>query len=164
MQSGLATSFLRHLAAGRRTIQKTQRQKFRQRDTMDTHDTLDAAGAAALLNADAETVLLLARRGELPGTKIGKSWVFLRIDLLDFLSSKVRADTARRRKQVSEPAIPTGVLLVTPQSRRRRKLPVLPQLPGAELSAPTPVTTSAVQDHSPSSSHNALTGVDPDAR
>ena len=130
---------------------------------MDTHDTLDAAGAAALLNAEAETVLLLARRGELPGTKIGKSWVFLRIDLLDFLSAKVKADTARRRKQVSEPAIPTGVL-VAQQSRRRRQLPVLPQLPGAESSTPTPVTTSAVQDHSPSSSHNALTGVDPDAR
>ena len=131
---------------------------------MDTHDTLDAAGAAALLNADAETVLLLARRGELPGTKIGKSWVFLRIDLLDFLSAKVKADTARRRKQASEPAIPTGVLVVAKQSRRRRQLPVLPQLPGAELSAPPTVTTSAVQDHSPSSSHNALTGVDRDAR
>ena len=45
--------------------------------TMEAQDTLDASGAAAVLHADVETVLTLARKGELPGAKIGKSWVCL---------------------------------------------------------------------------------------
>lgn len=147
-----------------RAISKRQRQRLHKRDAMDTHDTLDAAGAAALLNADVETVLLLARRGELPGTKIGKSWVFLRVDLLNFLGAKVKADTEKRKKLAGEPAVPAAVLIVAPKSRRRRPLPELPQLPLADTPEPTSLTTSAAQDHSPSSSRTASTDADPDAR
>lgn len=121
-----------------------------EQNIMDTHDTLDAIGAAALLNADAETILLLARRGELPGTKIGKSWVFLRIDVLDFLRTKVRIDTAKRRESIGAPEVPSAVLVVAPRPKRRRALPELPQLTTASL-APTP---SATTDAAPVSSDN----------
>jgi hypothetical protein len=40
---------------------------------MNTLDALNAAETAALLHADTETMLALARRGELPGAKIGTS-------------------------------------------------------------------------------------------
>ena len=95
---------------------------------MDAQDTLDAAGAAAVLHADAETVLLLARRGELPGAKIGKSWVFLRADVLDFLRDRVRRDTAQRLQAIAERQLPAAVLTPARRPRQRRAIPDLSAL------------------------------------
>ncbi|KQQ40046.1 hypothetical protein ASF61_04400 [Duganella sp. Leaf126] len=97
---------------------------------MEAQDTFNALGAATLLHADVETVLALARKGELPGTKIGKSWVFLRTDILDFLRERVRHDTAQRlqSQRAASPA-PAALLVPRPASRKRRELPVLPLLP-----------------------------------
>lgn len=129
-----------------------------EQNIMGTHDTLDAIGAASLLNADAETILLLARRGELPGTKIGKSWVFLRLDVLDFLRAKIRIDTAKRREAIGSPEIPSAVLVAAPGPKRRRALPALPQLATASLAPSPPATTDAAPNRSRANSHNALTG------
>lgn len=99
---------------------------------MDLPDTLDIHQAAAMLHADEETVLTLARSGELPGTKIGRPWVFLRTDVLDFLRARVGSDTAQRKQAAATP--PTVATVVVPQrSRRRTSLPTLPDL--ASLSA-----------------------------
>jgi hypothetical protein len=95
-------------------------------------ETLNAADVATLLYADPETVLTYARCGELPGTRIGKSWVFLRADVLDFLRARIAADTKKRRCAASvrrhDP-----VAIAVPASRsstRRRAPPVeLPALP-----------------------------------
>ncbi|MET0264263.1 MAG: helix-turn-helix domain-containing protein [Duganella sp.] len=95
---------------------------------MEAQDTLDAAGAAAILHTDAATVLQLARCGDLPGTKIGKGWVFLRADVLEFLRLRVMRDTAQRRKTAIEQLHPAAVLAVAPRSRKRRALPELPVL------------------------------------
>ena len=95
---------------------------------MPTHtiapDTLNAAQAADMLFADIETILILARSGELPGAKVGKSWVFLREDVIEFLRGRVRAETGQRK----QPVLPNAVLLPRP-SRQRRQPPVLPALP-----------------------------------
>lgn len=107
---------------------------------MEAQDTLDASSAAAILHADVETVLTLARKGELPGAKIGKSWVFLRTDILDFLRERVRHDTALRlqsQRAASLPA-PAALLVPRPASRKRRELPVLPSLP-----EPSPLSARA---------------------
>ncbi len=99
---------------------------------MDFPDTLDIHQAAAMLHADEETVLALARSGELPGTKIGRPWVFLRTDVLDYLRAQVRSDTAQRRQASAVPTAATAVaaVVIPRQSRRRTSLPVLPDLPG----------------------------------
>jgi len=95
---------------------------------MDAPDTLDIHQAAAILHADEETVLALARSGELPGTKIGRPWVFLRTDVLDYLRVRVGSDTAQRRQAAAAP--PAVAAVLAPQrSRRRTSLPVLPDLP-----------------------------------
>jgi len=106
---------------------------------MEAQDTFNALGAATLLHADVETVLALARKGELPGTKIGKSWVFLRTDILDFLRERVRHDTALRlqSQRAASPA-PAALLVPRPASRKRRELPVLPSLP-----EPSPLSARA---------------------
>lgn len=96
---------------------------------MDIPDTLDVQQAAAMLHADPDTVLSIARSGELPGTKIGRSWVFLRCDLLCFLQKRIDTDTAQRRQRIAESLQPLALVVEMPRPRRRTKLPPLPELP-----------------------------------
>ena len=85
-------------------------------------ETLDIAEAAALLKVDTETVRQLAADGALYGAKIGRAWVFLREDLLEYLRQQTLDQTAKRRKpdHVVEPAEMVG---------RRRKFKAPPSLP-----------------------------------
>ena len=95
---------------------------------MSVPETLDVAEAAALLRAEAETIMQLARKGELPGTRIGKSWVFLREDVLSFLKHQITKDTAERRRQRIS-VTPVAVCISPPANSRRTELPILPTLP-----------------------------------
>ncbi len=94
---------------------------------MNVDETLGIEEAAALLRADAATVMQYARRGELPGTRIGKSWVFLREDILSFLRSQINRDTQERLAKRSTLPI-TGVFVGTAVKSRRRVLPDLSSL------------------------------------
>ncbi|MYM75372.1 helix-turn-helix domain-containing protein [Duganella sp. FT134W] len=98
---------------------------------MEMPDTLDIQQVSAMLFAEKETVLALARCGALPGTKIGRSWVFLRSDVLEFLRNRIQVDTQLRRREVGNSSQPAGVALPQQPSRRRTKLPELPALPNA---------------------------------
>ena len=53
----------------------------------DPPDVLTARDAAKLLRADAESILAMAERGEIPARKIGGEWRFGRAALLDWLGS-----------------------------------------------------------------------------
>lgn len=46
---------------------------------------LTAEEAADLLRVSTKTLLTMARDGLLPGTKVGRSWRFLRADLLAYV-------------------------------------------------------------------------------
>jgi excisionase family DNA binding protein len=52
----------------------------------DPPDVLTAHEAAKLLQADAETILAMAERGEIPARKIGDDWRFGRAALLEWLA------------------------------------------------------------------------------
>jgi excisionase family DNA binding protein len=97
---------------------------------MDTaEETLDLQGVAALLKAEPETVALYARAGELPGTKMGKSWVFLREDVLEFLRKRIAVETEERlgKRNATLAASRVDALLVERKRQSRRtNLPVLP--------------------------------------
>jgi hypothetical protein len=92
---------------------------------------LDAAAVAALLHMRLSTVLDLARRGVVPGHKIGRRWVFLR----DELEASVRAAPTQpaplrpvlppRREPVQRPA--------ERPRRRSRVPPAQPQLFGPDV-------------------------------
>jgi excisionase family DNA binding protein len=43
---------------------------------------------AELLHVDQKAVLALARKGELPGRKIGRDWRFSRAAVLDWLANR----------------------------------------------------------------------------
>lgn len=95
---------------------------------MENTETLGLAEVAALLRAESETVMQYARRGELPGTRLGKSWVFMREDVLGFLRKQITADTEARQRVTGA----SGVLAVHTEiktSGRRKKPPTLPTLP-----------------------------------
>ena len=53
-----------------------------------TIETIDSDECAALLRCTSEQVEELARAGEIPGLKIGRSWLFVRSDLLAYLSAQ----------------------------------------------------------------------------
>src|SRR5216684_6077040 len=50
--------------------------------------TLTLQQAAALLKIHPVTLQDKARAGEIPGTKVGRAWVFIEIDLLEYIRSK----------------------------------------------------------------------------
>jgi len=96
---------------------------------MNPDETLGVAEAAMLMRAENETVMLLARRGDLPGTRVGKSWVFLRDDVIAFLRGRIDAETEERRQHFSK--TPLAIAMERPENPRRTPLPVLPVLPGS---------------------------------
>jgi len=96
---------------------------------------MDLQTAAAFLGAKAETISQLARKGDLPGAQIGKGWIFLREDVLDFLRRRIAAETEARRAQnirnesTAEEDNPIEPVALLQNRARRRAPPPLPGLP-----------------------------------
>jgi excisionase family DNA binding protein len=67
---------------------------------------------AALLCCTKEQIEELARAGDLPGTKIGRAWRFLRADVLTWLSERAHAEAQERRAK-RQPQLP----------KQRRRVP-----------------------------------------
>jgi excisionase family DNA binding protein len=89
--------------------------------------TLDINEAASLMKAEADTVMQLARKGDLPGTKIGKSWVFMRTDVIMFLRLRIDKDTQERRIKPSSMLL--GTIVEKPRHGRTKPRPLLPDFP-----------------------------------
>lgn len=84
------------------------------------NETIGSEECAQLLRCTPAQVEELARAGEIPGLKLGRSWLFVRADLLSFLADKARDEAQQRRaKRQSMTRTPA----VKP---RRRQPPVLP--------------------------------------
>lgn len=98
-------------------------------------ETLDVAEAAALLRAEPETIMQLARKGTIPGTRIGKSWVFLREDVIAFLKEEIAKDTEERRRHRASSST-RAVVVATPRKSRRTVLPPLPDVPTTAKHSP----------------------------
>ena len=78
-------------------------------------ETIDSAGCATLLHCTPEQIEELARAGEIPGLKLGRSWLFVRADLLAYLAEKARKEAQERRAK-RQP----GVVPITSKPRRRQ--------------------------------------------
>jgi excisionase family DNA binding protein len=73
--------------------------------TLTNDDMLDAEEVAELLRMRLSTVFDFARRGILPGHKLGRRWIFLR----DEIEASVREAPTRR----AQPRTPAGVAAPT---------------------------------------------------
>lgn len=87
-----------------------------------TDFTIGSEECAELLRCTAPQVEELARAGEIPGLKIGRSWLFVRADLLAYLAEKARAE-AQERRAMRQPNV--APLTVKPRRRVPPALPVL---------------------------------------
>lgn len=96
-------------------------------DTTHSADILSAKDVAQLLQCDGTTVEEKARSGDLPGIKIGRSWIFPRMALIEAINTLARDQAASRRNGK------TGAVraIAKPSSPKSRKAP--PPLP--DLSA-----------------------------
>lgn len=83
-------------------------------------ETIGSDECAALLRCTTEQVEELARAGEIPGLKFGRSWLFVRSDLLAYLAEKARREADERRAK-RQP----GVTPITAKPKRRLPPPLL---------------------------------------
>jgi len=71
---------------------------------------VDVNGAAKLLGVSATTIYTLARKGELPATRVGREWRFARHKLIDWIAAGSEVHhlaAALRRGQVrTKPRLP----------------------------------------------------------
>jgi excisionase family DNA binding protein len=90
--------------------------------------TLDIDECALFLKVNRTTALELAASGALPGAKIGRAWVFLKDDLVEYLRNAVRVQ--QRERQAANETEPQHTVVVRPVQLRERKKtpPVLPEL------------------------------------
>lgn len=87
---------------------------------MTTDETIGSEDCAKILRCTPEQVEELARAGEIPGLKLGRSWLFVRCDLLAYLAEKAREEAQQRRSKRQPTAL-------TPDIKpRRRQPPALP--------------------------------------
>ena len=63
-------------------------------------DTLDTKAAAELLHISVQFTQRLASRGEIPAVQLGKSFVFLKTDLIQWLAERARNEQRQRQEQV----------------------------------------------------------------
>lgn len=63
--------------------------------------TFDLDECAQFLKISSPAVFEMASRGELPGARIGRSWVFLEEDLVEYVRIQVRCQ--RRERQAGLP-------------------------------------------------------------
>lgn len=85
---------------------------------------LDVDQVAEMLRCEPTTVQEQARRGELPGLKLGRDWVFPVGALLQRLDEVALKESAKRR----EPVTPSAVLHDIKRPKARRAPPALPAL------------------------------------
>jgi excisionase family DNA binding protein len=55
-------------------------------------EILDVEGAAILLGVSTTTLYNLARKGEIPATRVGREWRFARSNLLQYVANGAHAD------------------------------------------------------------------------
>lgn len=85
--------------------------------------------AARELHATPDTIAQYARSGELCGTLIGKGWIFTGQKLLDFVNAQSAKEAAERRRQhAAGPTLQAVDASSDRRPRRRKSLPLLPEL------------------------------------
>jgi len=85
---------------------------------MTNRPTINAEECADLLICSVDQVEEMARTGEIPGLKIGRGWLFIKDDLIEYLASKAREEAEHRRSTHH------GIRLVATKQRRQTPPPL----------------------------------------
>jgi excisionase family DNA binding protein len=87
--------------AQKSTLKRSREQRIAAMDK----NILDVEGAAALLGVSTRTIYTLARKGEIPATRVGRAWRFARQNLIAWVANGSQADqlaTALRNGKVAK--------------------------------------------------------------
>ncbi|MBN8921631.1 MAG: hypothetical protein BGP10_15805 [Rhodanobacter sp. 68-29] len=96
------------------------------RPAIDTTETLDVKGAAALMRCGVEAVEQIIDTGALPALQINqKRTVLLRVDVLAYIAQHAREQAEQRRKQQGAKGRSTAAPIKSRQARPRQVLPDL---------------------------------------
>lgn len=96
--------------------------------------TYDIDECAAFLNVGRTHALTLASNGEIPGAKIGREWVFLESDLVEYLQAQVRKQVRERRARAGvEEELATTKETVSPLMLSRKSRRTSPDLSQFEI-------------------------------
>lgn len=66
-------------------------------------EIVDVEGAAELLGVSTWTVYQLARKGEMPGTRVGKEWRFVRASLIQWVANGAQANQLQKLLSKARP-------------------------------------------------------------
>lgn len=98
----------------------------RRRRTAGEPDLLSVTAVAKIMNTSDAVVLQSARSGKLVGAKFGKSWVFLRNCVIDYVRRESEEQTKERHQRAVSAATPLAQLVVHKAKTRRKAPPALP--------------------------------------
>lgn len=90
-------------------------------------DTIGLEEAANLCRIDRETMRTFLANGDAPGAKIGKEWVCIRADLLEWLRDQIAAQQKQRRAESQVDADLSAAVERQATRGRKRPLPALPE-------------------------------------
>jgi len=82
-----------------RTLRNTKAKLEKKRELSLVSEILTPSQVAALLQIHIKTVYRLTEEGVIPGNRIGRSWRFSKIDILDLVSNKQRKRSTGAKKQ-----------------------------------------------------------------
>lgn len=108
--------------------------------------TFDIIECADFLKVEKQYALSLAAEGKLPGAKVGRAWVFLVDDLVEYLRQQVRLQQLERSahadvlKEFAEDSCSDASNHVTKPGRKRRNA----EVNFAKYEAQLPKTTGQV--------------------
>ena len=70
------------------------------------HSTLNILEASDLLKVHPNTVLKMITSGEIPAAKVGRAWVMLKKDVLDYIENMIIRQTAERMRKPTTSVLP----------------------------------------------------------
>ena len=88
-------------------------------------DTLNLQSASEYLNIGESTLQELVARGEVPGAKVGKSWVFHK----DMMSDWLRAETIKQTENRKQARAASSIEVIEKASKPGRRRNGIPKLP-----------------------------------
>ena len=86
--------------------------------------TLDLEQAGAWLKCDPETVRAMAASGELPAAKVGRAWVFVDVDLIEWLRSQYQSCRSTKTRPNPNAGMPASASKAVPEFAEALGLPI----------------------------------------
>jgi len=83
-------------------------------------DVLTTEEAAEMIKLSKNTILAMARKGELPAIELGNRWLFVKEQVMAYLCERAKAEQIKRQEMTAAAELEKSD---TPQEKRKRGRP-----------------------------------------